>query len=147
MLSITYQSKIINYQSVHFLVRAVLAAVFIAAGVLKAIDPAGFAADIDNYRVLPHAASVALSLYLPYLEMLCGAALLLRWLERGALALTGAMLAAFMLALASAWWRGLDIACGCFGTGGAHGGYAFALARDAALLAAVAVLWKREIAN
>lgn len=124
-----------------FGVRAVVGGVFIVAGVLKAMQPAAFAGDIENYQLVPHVASVALSLFLPYLEIVCGAALVARRLDRGALVLIATMLVVFIAALAAAWWRGLDIACGCFGTDGVHGQYASALLRDAGLLAASGILW------
>ena len=124
-----------------FAVRVALGCVFIGAGVMKALASSAFSEDIENYQLLPHFASVLLSLYLPWLEVLCGVALLSRRLERGALLLTGAMLTVFMIALGSAWWRGLDIACGCFGAG-EQGHYGVGMARDAVLLAAIAVLWK-----
>jgi hypothetical protein len=49
----------------------VLAAVFIYAGAVKALDPVQFASDIDNYKILPWPVSVALAFYLPWLEILC----------------------------------------------------------------------------
>jgi hypothetical protein len=94
---------------------------FMAAGCLKAADPAAFALDIQNYRILPWTGAVLLALYLPWLEVLCGAALIFRVAYRGALAITAALLALFLAASASARYRGLDIACGCFGHGTGHG--------------------------
>src|SRR5438876_2033 len=57
---------------------------------LSLANPVGFARDIDNYKILPWPAAVALALYLPWLEILCGLALIVRRLYRGAiLLLTG----------------------------------------------------------
>src|ERR1700736_4813318 len=39
---------------------------FVYAGVIKILDPVGFANDIDNYRILPWAFSVRLAFYLPW---------------------------------------------------------------------------------
>ena len=85
---------------------------------------------------------MAAAFYLPYLEILCGACLLLRRWQAGALALLGGLMLVFIAALASAWGRGLDIACGCFGADGEPGHYGLALARDLALLAALGWLWR-----
>ena len=119
-------------------VRLLLAALFCIAGALKAADPAALLQAIENYRLVPRAVAMAGAYYLPYLEIVCGAGLLSRRLRGGALALLGGLLLLFMAALASAGGRGLNIACGCFGEDGEPGRYAVALARDAALLAAVA---------
>jgi hypothetical protein len=48
----------------------------------------------------------------------------------------------FIAALASAWSRGLDISCGCFGRENATADFPLLLARDGALLlAALAIAW------
>src|SRR5205814_1952367 len=89
--------------------------VFIYAGVAKAFDPARFAADIDNYRLLPWHAVVAASLYLPWVEIASGVALIVRCWYCGGLAILTALASVFLAALVSAQARGLDISCGCFG--------------------------------
>ena len=126
--------------------RLALGGVFLWAGVLKAMAPTALLADVENYRILPDLPSVLIALYLPYLEIVCGLALWCRRLERGAVALMGAMMAVFVIALASAWLRGLDIECGCFGSGGGHAAYGMTLGRDVAILAALAFLWKSPTA-
>ena len=118
---------------------------FIYAGVLKAFEPMAFLQSIENYQILPHAAAVAASFYLPYLEIFCGTGLVFKRLQAGALALLGGMMLAFMTALLAAWTRGLDIDCGCFGAGDGTGHYGMALARDFAILAALCVLaWRSD---
>lgn len=113
---------------------------FVYAGVLKALDPAQFALDVQNFRLVPWTACVLIALYLPWLEIVCGGALVLgRAGARGALWLITAMLLVFTAAILFAKMRGLDIACGCFGHGAAHG-FATAFARDLALLAACGTL-------
>lgn len=122
--------------------RVAVGGFFVAVGALKAADPAAFLGSIENYQILPHTLSVAAAFYLPYLEILCGACLILRCWQAGAILLMGGMLLVFITALGSAWARGLNIACGCFGEGGEPGRYGLALLRDAALLGAVALLWR-----
>ena len=112
--------------------RQVLGGVFVAAGALKLTDPATFAADIGQFRLLPVPASLALAVWLPWIEVVAGAAVLWRRRERGGLLLLTALAIAFSLALASAWWRGLDLECGCFGAV-APAAPALALARSAIL--------------
>jgi putative oxidoreductase len=111
---------------------------FVFAGVLKVRDPAGFAVDVLNYRILPWHGAVIAALYLPWVEILCGAALVLGKLYRGGLCIAAALLAMFIGAYASTRPRGLDVECGCFGHG-VHRGYWPTLAGDAFLL--LVLLW------
>jgi putative oxidoreductase len=95
--------------------RLLAGGVFLVAGVLKVIDPARFAADIDHFRLLPYFAVAPLALYLPWLEIICGLAVLVGAWRRSALVLLFALTVVFIAAITSAWMRGLDIRCGCFG--------------------------------
>lgn len=113
--------------------RLLLGGAFAYAAVLKLVDPAAFATDIGHYRLLPYPLTSALAVYLPWLELMSAVAVLIRWRERGALVLLLGLCVLFSLALASAWWRELDISCGCFGHAGAATGLPFALARSTAL--------------
>ncbi len=113
--------------------RLLLAGTFGYAAVIKLNDPAAFAADIAHYRLLPYPLTLVAGVYLPWLELVCAGAVLLRWRERSALVLLLGLCVLFSLALASAWWRGLDINCGCFGQGGIGTGLPFALARSMTL--------------
>ena len=117
------------------LLRGVIGSVFIYAGVLKALDPVQFAADVDNFRLLPHALSCAVGVYLPWLEILAGAAMIFGIWRAGASVLLGGMLMIFFIALSSAWARGLDIRCGCFGLASNKSYYPLSLLIDAALFA------------
>jgi uncharacterized membrane protein len=126
------------------LVSLIVATVFIVAGVLKALDPASFADAIRNYRLVPWTADVALALYLPCLEIVAGISLFWRKTRKGGLLLLAALLAGFLAALVSASVRGLNIACGCFGSGAKSGNLAQEIGLDVVLLVAVAWLIIRE---
>ena len=118
-----------------------LAAIFIYAGTLKAIDPVQFASDIDNYKILPWPVSVALAFYLPWLEILCALGLVFRFLYRGALSILSVSIVVFTLAIAAAKVRGLDITCGCFGHASQHWSLPAHLATNLGILAALLALW------
>ncbi len=118
----------------------VLAGIFIYAGALKAIDPVQFASDIDNYKILPWAVSVALAFYLPWLEVFCALALVFRFLYRGALSILMVLIVTFTLATIAAKIRGLDITCGCFGHVSQHWSFPSHLATNLAILAALLAL-------
>jgi uncharacterized membrane protein YphA (DoxX/SURF4 family) len=123
-----------------------LGGVFVVAGILKAIDPEHFFHDVQNYDLIPWwAAIVALAFYLPWLEIICGIAVLARPLRSGALILVSAMLLTFIAALVVAWARGLDISCGCFGGTASHPRYLLWIGRDVGLLVvALAMLLTRN---
>ena len=121
-------------------VRLLVAATFLYAGFAKAASPAAFSLDILNYRLLPPDASLLTGIYLPWLEICVGLAILGRKLYMGALAIAGILLAVFIAALGSAAIRGLDISCGCFGAHGTAGTYRADIARDILLVAGVVVL-------
>jgi uncharacterized membrane protein YphA (DoxX/SURF4 family) len=118
-----------------------VAGIFIYAGVLKVLDPVQFANDIDNYKILPWPISVALGFYLPWLEIFCGLALVVRFLYRGALSLLTALILTFTVATVAAKVRGLDITCGCFGHASQHWSFLSHLATNLGILAALLALW------
>lgn len=122
------------------LLRIIIGGVFVWAGVLKAMDPAAFAEAIEGYQLLPHTASVAIALYLPWLEIVCGVALLAGRLNTGGSATLTILLLIFIVALLSAWWRGLDVACGCFNGTTDTGDYLWPILRDMALLVGLLIL-------
>lgn len=134
------------------IVDLVIAGIFIYAGAIKALDPVQFANDIDNYKILPWPVSVGLAFYLPWLEIFCGFALIVRALYRGALSILTALILVFTLATIAAKVRGLDITCGCFGHASQNWSFPSHLATNLAILTALLVLWfqsaaKRPVAN
>lgn len=127
--------------SLHFLLALVLGGLFIYAGVLKAWDPVKFAGDIANFRLLPWTLGVRLAFYLPWLEIICGIALIGGWLRTGALGLLTALMLVFIAATVSAEVRGIDLDCGCFGAATQGLTFASHMAIDLALLVGLVALW------
>ena len=105
---------------VSLLLSLVIGVLFIYAGLIKTLDPARFAVDVSNFRLLPWPAGTLVALYLPWLEILCGAALIFRRLHLGASFILTGFALTFLIALSSAKIRGLDITCGCFGHTNPH---------------------------
>lgn len=126
------------------IIAAAIGLVFLAAGILKLIDPAEFAITILNYHILPWTAAGLLAVYLPWLEVICGAALVLRVGYRGALCVTAGLCAMFVIAYGSTRLRGLDVECGCFGHG-VHRGFWLVIIMDTALLCALVWLLKADL--
>jgi putative oxidoreductase len=123
------------------IVDLIVGGIFIYAGLLKMLSPVRFASDIDNYKILPWTIGVALAFYLPWLEIFCGIALVLRFLYRGALLNLTALILMFIIATVAARVRGLDITCGCFGHASQHWSFLAHIATNVAILAGLLALW------
>jgi putative oxidoreductase len=123
------------------IVDLIVGGVFIYSGVIKALDPVRFGLDIDNYKSLPWFISVRLAFYLPWLEILCGLALIFRFLYRGGLSILMALILVFIGATIAAKARGLDITCGCFGHASEHWSFPQHMAIDLAILVGLLLLW------
>jgi uncharacterized membrane protein YphA (DoxX/SURF4 family) len=76
-----------------------------------------FAMGIDSYRMVPLGVVEWMAKILPWLELALGALLIIGAGVRWAGLITTALLVVFMIALAHAALGGLEINCGCFGTG------------------------------
>jgi len=74
--------------------------------------------DVKNYD-LPLAPWIqsTVGYAMPIIEILLGVAILVGLWTRWTAALGGLMMVAYMIAISSAWARGLTISCGCFGPG------------------------------
>src|SRR5205809_7147163 len=123
------------------IVALIIGGIFIYAGVLKIFDPAGFANDIDNYKILPWALTVRLAFYLPWLEILCGLAVILGLLYRGGVLILTMLISIFIIASVIAKARGLHITCGCFRHASKYLSFFGHLALDFVLLAVLVALW------
>jgi putative oxidoreductase len=124
-----------------FVLRLLIAALFLFAAITKLFDPSAFAQQIANYQLTPWPAAAVLSVFLPALELCVGTCLLLgRW-ESGALVWLAILLTIFSGALLSAIVRGLSIDCGCFGRSVENTGTLWPLIRNLALLAVTGFLW------
>ena len=123
------------------IVDVVVGGVFVYAGALKVLDPIQFGLDIDNYKSLPWFVSVRLAFYLPWLEILCGLAVIFHVLYRGGLSILSALTLIFIGATVAAKTRGLDITCGCFGHASQNWSFPQHMALDLAILIGLVALW------
>ena len=120
--------------AVVLLCRLIIGGIFIYASLDKLAHPQAFAESIHHYRIVPYALLHPSALWLPMVEFVLGAALVLGIWRRGAALLAAVLLAVFMVAIASALLRNLDISCGCFNTDGGHGVGLTLLWRDLIML-------------
>jgi uncharacterized membrane protein YphA (DoxX/SURF4 family) len=124
-----------------------LAALWLAAGLVKVVDPAANVRAVRAYEVLPEAIVPVVGYGLPFLEIGIGLLLLLGLAVRWSAVASAVLLVAFIVGVSQAWARGLTIDCGCFGGGGQVAPedtrYLQELVRDGVALAAAALLvWR-----
>jgi len=103
-----------GYTSYH-LCRLLLGAVFVYAGILKALDIPAFAGQVAAYQLLPYQWNYVAAATLPYIEILAGGLLLINVRVRGAALTIGGLCGLFIVLLLTVLARGLEIDCGCFG--------------------------------
>jgi putative oxidoreductase len=114
--------------------------VFVYAGILKVADPMSFLDDVRSFDLLGDPWAAWLAMGLPWLEIFAGLAVMSGFLRSGGLMILNASLVIFLIAISIAWWRGIDIRCGCFGHADATSNYRDLILRDLLLLAAGIVL-------
>jgi len=135
---------------VRWVLRVLIGGVFLGFGVLKLMDPAAFVEDVANFQISPFDAE-PWDMWLAYgligLEIVGGLFLLVpKGLYRGALVAVVGMILAFMVAIGSAWTRGLNVDCGCSGEEyDVFGGYGSHLAILMVMLAGVVWLVIEEL--
>ena len=117
-----------------------LGLLLLAAGLVKALDPATFAQEIAGYGIIANPIATALLAYaIVVVECGLGAALAVNLRPRIALALVALLLVVFLGAVGYAWSTGSTADCGCFGPWKRTPGQAFV--EDIVLLAIVPWAW------
>ena len=106
--------KLIDNDYLTLISRLVIGGMFVYAAIYKVIDPAAFAKSIWYYHLVPGKWINLMAIVLPWLEVVCGVAVIVGFWHRGAALWTNIMLVAFIAALASTIVRGISIDCGCF---------------------------------
>ncbi|MUL40786.1 DoxX family protein [Streptomonospora sp. PA3] len=131
------------------LARLGLAAVLAYAAVSK-LPPALSVQSVEAYQLFSPELSRLIGFTLPLLEFALALLLFMGLATRYVGAASGLLMVVFIAGIVSAWARGLNIDCGCFGTGGpvAEGEtrYGLDIARDLGFLAlaAIVTIWPRS---
>jgi uncharacterized membrane protein YphA (DoxX/SURF4 family) len=105
-------------RTLSLLARLALGVVLLIAGGLKVADPNQAITAVTAYRILPEDVATLVGYGLPFFEVMLGLLLLVGLATRAAAATSGVLMVVFIVAVSSAWARGLSIDCGCFGGGG-----------------------------
>ena len=119
----------------------IVGGIFIYAGASKISDPMHFARDITNFRLVGWPIAIRTAFYLPWLEIIAGLALVFGFLHRGALAILTGLMVFFIGATISAYARGINLDCGCFGKASEGMSFATHMAIDFGILAGLGLLW------
>jgi uncharacterized membrane protein YphA (DoxX/SURF4 family) len=98
-------------------VRLTLGCLFIYSSLPKIRQPYDFLSDVYSYELVGPKLGILIAMVLPWLELLVGICLVGGVFIGGALLASAAMAAMFMFVLSSSIYRGLEISCGCFGSG------------------------------
>lgn len=101
-------------KNARLLVVAILGCVFIYASLSKIASPFRFATVIQSYQLVPERLISLLAIAIPWLELLCGVAILVAALQRASAWILCGLSIALALAISQALSRGLDLDCGCF---------------------------------
>lgn len=129
---------------VGMLARLILGVVLLVAGGLKVTSPALSARAVRAFQILPYDLAGYVGYVLPMIEILVGLLLVVGLFTRATAAVGGVLMLVFVVGIISAWARGLNIDCGCFGGGGTIGAaqtqYVKEVLRDAGLAACAAWL-------
>ena len=113
--------------------RILLAGIFLAAGIAKLREPwLQFAISINTFKIVPDSLLEPIARTLPWFEVVVGLAILsgigLKWTST----LASIILAGFLSLLIRSLALGLDVDCGCFGSGEHLG--PMTIARDSIML-------------
>ena len=123
--------------------RLLFSGLFAWAGAEKLWHVDQFAQDLIRYRLLPPSLVVVLAWWVPCLELVVAIGLWVPRYRRGAVLLCTLLCCGFVVFIGSAWWRGLDISCGCFGPQGGRVGPWDVLRSSGLLFVASVALWQQ----
>lgn len=109
-------NKIFGHPFVILTARLILGYIFVTYGMGKILAPEKFASEIANYALFPEFALNLIALILPWLEFIAGLLLVLGLRLKSSSAISGILMASFILSVLWAMALGLDINCGCSST-------------------------------
>lgn len=133
-----------NNRYIHYIFRLILGGLFIWAGVIKVLNPLGFAQDIANYQIFPQNLSFFLALCLPWIEIICGVFVITGLFLRSSALLLSGLLVGFLILVLVTMMRGIDVECGCFGPLSRQVDYKLLLTDSALLVFSLRIFFYRR---
>lgn len=101
-------------QVLTLVLRLITGFVFIYAAIGKIAEPQAFAKEILNYKIVGGEFARAISIFLPWVEVIVGIFLIFGIRSQTSALISTILLLLFTFAVLSAIIRGLNINCGCF---------------------------------
>lgn len=102
-------------RTVLLILRLATAGLFTWAALVKLSDTRDFVFSIKGFELLPEHMLEPLAYMVPWIELVCAAALLVGFWARPAAVVIGGMLVVFIGAILSVLARKMSVECGCFG--------------------------------
>jgi putative oxidoreductase len=94
--------------------KVLMGALFVISSITKISDPASFVDSIANYKILPKTLLMPMAIVVPWIQMLAGVMLVLDIYAQSSAFIVSGLLVVYIIAITSAYVRGIDIDCGCF---------------------------------
>ncbi len=137
--------RVITHRVFLRLAGLIVGGVFVYASWDKITQADRFADIVHDYDMLPLLFVNAFALMMPWTELVVGATLIVGVWRRASGLLATALTVSFMVAIAQAEIRGLEIECGCFDVSGMSGTEASwdLFVRDIPLLLGSVLVWRR----
>ncbi len=101
---------------IELLARWALGLAFVLASLHKIMQPAAFAQIVYSYQLFPDFSINLIAIFIPFVELIAGLALVVGFYPRAAATIVNALLVAFVLIIAFNLLRGHEFDCGCFPT-------------------------------
>ena len=128
------------------LIRWFIGGVFLYAGFIKITDTLSFSDSIATFRMLPDSLINLIALGLPPLEILLGMMLITNQKIRLVSFCVILLSSVFGIALTTALLRGIQVNCGCFGSGKPSTlKTVLSIGRNALLLGGALILYKKNL--
>jgi len=131
----------VSRRVVFVLLRIGFGVLLTAASIGKILHPLDFAQAVDNYRLFGETLSRWAAVFMPYLELLTGLCLIFGFWQDAAVFINAVLMCTFLVLVLQAFFRNLDIYCGCFTPKGESKINALKIMENILFAAGSLVLW------
>ncbi len=121
---ISFMKKVLTSEYLSLAFRVYIGWVFLQAALSKIHDPALFAENVANYRIIPYLAINLVAIVLPWMELICAFFLFFGLRIKATATILSGLLFLFTLLVIITIFRGVSMNCGCFDAVGEPVGWA-----------------------